>query len=146
MHGKGRNRRCHDCYDEDYAKGYIEEKGNSEWTGTIKVLEKTENCISADVNCRGSQFYVVISRYFKANKSIKAMGITDSWCVCVPNWSIGTELIFLDKAELYFKMHETVTNVVDCISLTNAIWTLAEDIRNDYKEVARKVLEKRNEN
>lgn len=133
---------CRDCYDEEYAKNYIAEKGTDEWTGTIKVLEKTENCISADVNCRGSQFYVVIGRYFKANESVKAMGITDSWCVCVPNWGIGTELIFLDKAELYFKMHETVTNIVDCISLTNAIWVLADDIRNDYKEVTRKVLEK----
>jgi hypothetical protein len=135
---------CYDCYDKDYAKDYIAEKGTDEWTGTIKVLEKTENCISADVSCRGSQFYVVIGRYFKANEGVKAMGITDSWCVCVPNWSIGTELIFLDKADLYFKFNETIENKVDCISLTNAVWELANDIRADYHKAVEEVLARRN--
>lgn len=135
---------CKDGFNEKWAENYIKERKSEEWDGEIEIKEKTENCICASVDSRGSNFIVVLSRYYKPSPQYAKMGISDSWCVCVPNWEIGITLEYLDKSEIFYKVHKTVTNKVDCISLVNAIWELSKEIREKYYNNVSNVLNSKN--
>lgn len=130
---------CKDCGDIQFAKEHVEVNGFENWKGIIEVKEKQENFILANVNCRGSEFIIALSRYFHMASPF----YSEEWCVCVPNWEFGGKVAFLEKISVYEMVHKHIPNVVDSISCTNAIMVLMEDVIKAYHEETKRLLEMR---
>lgn len=127
---------CDDAYDETWANEYFELKRCKEWTGTITVTEITDKHIIAKADSRGSEFTIVLDCYFYMSP------VMSEWCVCVPNWEFGGKISLLEKYNIFCLCSKYISNKVDCISCTNAIWTLLENARNNYYEEAKKAFDK----
>ncbi len=119
-----------DFHSPEWAKECSAAKGFNEWTGTIEVKEKTKKFISATVECRGTSFLVVLGCYYYLNDFM------NEWCICVPNFDFGCKISYVDASTLYIYLNRYVENDVDCISLTNAVWKLMEDVRTAYQDAA----------
>ena len=125
-----------DCFDEEWAKEYIDVRGTDSWKGSIEIKEKREDFILAKVVCRETQFIISLSRYFNMEKPFFA----EEWCVCVPDFEFGGKVAYLEKYSVYEMVHKHISNIVDSISCTNAIMVLMTDVIKRYHAYAVEVM------
>lgn len=123
---------CNDAYDKTWADEYFQLKKSREWMGTITIKENTDKHILATAVSRGSEFTIALDCYFYMSP------LMNEWCVCVPNWNFGGKVSLLEKYNIFELCSKYISNKVDCISCTNAIWTLLENARNNYDEEVKK--------
>ncbi len=103
--------------DMDFTCSHKSKKRTQTWSGTIKIINYSENHIEASMTGRGSYFHVITGPQINGNY------------ICIPNYNVGSELssyddLFWNKEQLSGSM-----GIIDATTVATGLTYLPGIIR-----------------